>query len=399
MKDLREERGFELANLFWQEIQAKAKENEWIVPSATTGYRYRVSKGVDAWDCECNDHKYRKVDCKHIHAIKAWQELRKQMQEYDAVKPQVLAERQCCQFCLSYSVVKNGCRKNEHTIKQRWACRSCGKTFVVDAFEKRKADGKAITLVMDLYFKGVSLRKIQDHLKQFYSLEIHHETIRRWINDYMTVINGYVSELKPEVSKQWHADEMMVKAGGKWLWVWNCMDSQTRFLLAERVTQTRMIGDARELFKDAKTKAGFKPEVLITDGLEQYKTAFAKEFLPRGHRFSFKHTSKHYAYAGFPDKTNNNLIERFHGSMRERTKVQRGLQNKETASKMLENLTTYYNFLRNHSALGKTPAEQAGINLELKENRWQSLIEKARLSEKTLIPQTDYDKSQKRKLD
>ena len=31
-------------------------------------------------------------------------------------------------------------------------------------------DPKIITITLDLYFKGSSLRKISDHLKQFYDL-------------------------------------------------------------------------------------------------------------------------------------------------------------------------------------------------------------------------------------
>ncbi|RLG17762.1 MAG: hypothetical protein DRO65_04590 [Candidatus Altiarchaeales archaeon] len=37
-------------------------------------------------------------------------------------------------------------------------------------FLKLKYDPRIITLTLDLYFKGVSLRKISDHLKQFYNL-------------------------------------------------------------------------------------------------------------------------------------------------------------------------------------------------------------------------------------
>lgn len=36
----------------------------------------------------------------------------------------------------------------------------------------------------------------------------------------------------------------------------------------------------------------------------------------------------------------------------------------------------YYNFIRDHSALGITPAEASGINLELGRNKWISLIRK-----------------------
>jgi len=35
---------------------------------------------------------------------------------------------------------------------------------------------------------------------------------------------------------------------------------------------------------------------------------------------------------------------------------------------------TYYNFIRPHSVLGKTPAEEANIKLELGQNKWMSLI-------------------------
>ncbi len=38
----------------------------------------------------------------------------------------------------------------------------------------------------------------------------------------------------------------------------------------------------------------------------------------------------------------------------------------------------YYNFIRPHQALkGKAPAEAAGINLHLGENKWEGLIKRA----------------------
>ncbi|MDI6846931.1 MAG: hypothetical protein QMD23_02205, partial [Candidatus Bathyarchaeia archaeon] len=44
----------------------------------------------------------------------------------------------------------------------------------------------------------------------------------------------------------------------------------------------------------------------------------------------------------------------------------------------LQKRSIYYNFIRPHMSLnGKTPAEEAGINLKLEGNKWLALIEKA----------------------
>lgn len=58
-------------------------------------------------------------------------------------------------------------------------------------------------------------------------------------------------------------------------------------------------------------------------------------------------------------------------------RTRRGMDNTTKTNAMLNGWFVYYNFLRPHSALdGKTPAEAAGIQLNL-ENRWESIIELA----------------------
>ena len=43
----------------------------------------------------------------------------------------------------------------------------------------------------------------------------------------------------------------------------------------------------------------------------------------------------------------------------------------------------HYNFIRDHSSIGKTPAEQAGIKLDLGENKIESLIKLASKNQQT----------------
>ena len=138
------------------------------------------------------------------------------------------------------NIIKWGYRKNKGLKVPRFKCKGCGKTFVMDeGFAKMRFDPKIITLSLDLYFKGISLRKISDHIDQFYGLEVSHMGIYKWIQKYGEIINEYVSQLEPELSEVWNTDEMKVKCGGKWVWLWNVMDSGTRFILASQISNKR----------------------------------------------------------------------------------------------------------------------------------------------------------------
>jgi len=147
--------------------------------------------------------------------------------------------------------VKFGVRKNKSGNKQRYTCKDCNKKFVLEPIKYVKGNAKMITLTMDLYFKGLSLRDISDTIKQFYNLDITHETVRRWIRTFTKLMNEYTKKFKPELSERWHVDEQNIKVGKDWLWSWNVLDKDTRFLVANNVTKSRYIKDARAVLKKA----------------------------------------------------------------------------------------------------------------------------------------------------
>jgi transposase InsO family protein len=69
-------------------------------------------------------------------------------------------------------------------------------------------------------------------------------------------------------------------------------------------------------------------------------------------------------------------MERYQGTLKERTQVLRALKNDDTA--ILDGQRIYYNHTRPHQGLnGKTPAQAAGLELDLGANKWESLIKKA----------------------
>ncbi len=126
-----------------------------------------------------------------------------------------------CNRCGSENLIRRGYRRNKNHKVQRFGCKDCGHRFVVelDGFRKMVYRPETVTLVLDLYFKGLSLQKIVDHLKQFHHLEVHNTIVLKWIQKYVKVMGDYVSQLKPEVSNVWHSDEMVVNVNGKYRWL------------------------------------------------------------------------------------------------------------------------------------------------------------------------------------
>jgi len=280
----------------------------------------------------------------------------------------------CCTHCGSENYTKYG-KKNS---KQIYYCKDCKSRFVDNLhFERLKSDPKIICLTLDLYFKGVSLRKICDHLKQFYNFKIVHTTLLRWIKKYIIIMDEYTRQFKPNISNIWNVDEMMISVKGEWFYLWNVIDDETRFHLASVVSKERKIADASKALRTAKKRShNQRPMFVITDGLKSYNKAIKNEF------FSYRNKTTHIGNVGIRGKKNgeeyvdNNLIERLQGTIRERNKTQRGL--KDEYSPFVRGHQVYYNYIRPHESLfGKTPAEIANVNLDLGDRKWENLLQMA----------------------
>jgi putative transposase len=90
-----------------------------------------------------------------------------------------------CRFCESDQVVKYGVRKNKSSFKQMYKCTLCNRRFTPDnGFLKMKTEPEVVTEALDLYVKGLSLAKIQDHLYTHHNVRISKEGIRGWVNKY-----------------------------------------------------------------------------------------------------------------------------------------------------------------------------------------------------------------------
>lgn len=350
------------------------------IKSQSSDFWYDVTRvpQESKWNCSCPDNIFRHVDCKHIQAVLISKELRNKIVTNTDVK-EIEADNELICKCGSMNVIKIGIRHNRSGDIQRFKCKECSHKWSDNlGFAYNKINSKIITVALDLYFKGISLRKVKEHIKLFYGIDISHRSVLNWIQKFGEVVSPFVDSLVPkEMSGVYHVDEMMVHVRkaqaekGHYQWLWNMMDNTTRFWISSKVSQRREIEDARAVFQDAKRKTP-TPIAVIHDGLKAYDKAFYKEYYTMKNPQTRNIRSVSVRHNGL-----NQKVERLNGVFRDREVVMRGMDNKDSAQKLINAYRIHYNFIREHGSIKKTPAEQAGIKLNLGKNKIENLIKLA----------------------
>lgn len=333
---------------------------------------YKVVWQRDHWCCECKDYLRRKVRCKHIYAIRyflAIRDITKRMQDSKNVVT--------CKICGSDEfLVKYGPRYNQSGTVQKFYCKRCN-IFSTDrnGYERMKNQTMTIVCALDLFFRNLSLREVQQHLQSTFGIDVSHVTIYNWIKKYVELVKSYTEDLKAITSERWHCDETLIRLRGRQMVLWCLLDSETRQLIAQHISQNRGKEDARILLAKGKRSSKTSPLQIVTDGNPAYNGAIETEF--GGKNRSGGSTPRTLHIVGpLVGKINNNKLERFNGSIKARLKPMGHLNSAEGARTFADGYEIHYNFIREHQSLnGRTPAEMAKMSEE--KMNWRSLIDKA----------------------
>lgn len=262
-----------------------------------------------------------------------------------------------CKYCGSSGVVKFGTYKGA----QRYYCKICKRKFKAgDTTFHMKTDTNEVSSALNMYYEGMSISAIRRHLEQEFNHPHSTATIYEWIQKYSQYATDSIKNYHPEVGNIWIGDETVLKIDGQNVWFWDIIDDKTRFLLASRVSRSRTTKDAQALMDSAIKTAGKAPQAVVTDKLAAYLDV------------NYGTGAEHQHGSPFNVQSNTNLIERFHGTLKQRTKVMRGLKNIESAIDFTQGWLAFYNYLRPHESLNKTPAQEAGI--EYPYRNWQDII-------------------------
>ena len=239
-----------------------------------------------------------------------------------------------------------------------------------ETFAYAHTKGKVIATAIELYFEGLSVRKVRNQIRKIYGVNVCFKTINNWVQKYSKLVKKLADNLKPTFGDNpiWNCDETVLKCKGVNHWFYDAIDSDTRFLINNHLSYLRGLKDTIKFFKNCKKVAKKNPWLVVTDSMNSYHSAFNNVF------YTNRQDCKHLTYEGITARKNNNRIERFHGTLKDRTRVMRGLEYLKTTKTLADGFCVHYNFIREHSSLnGQTPAQKAQINLPF-EDGWGDMI-------------------------
>lgn len=238
---------------------------------------------------------------------------------------------------------------------------------------------ETITETISLYDGGMSLNETSRHMMLMHGISISARTVLNWFVKYSKLIGKFFCNLTVKVKGSLHFDETVLKVKGKNKYYWGAKDSKTRFKFPGKLTGRTYEGGCWPLFKQVKKqcydwmkkrKAQGKRVRIVSDKLGHYHKGFNKLFRNICRLvFGVPIACRKYGL-----KRNNNPIERDNERVKQRTKTMRGFKNVKNGEAVLQMRDYLYNFTRTVKALGKTPAEAAGIELQMGRNRILSLI-------------------------
>ena len=266
-----------------------------------------------------------------------------------------------CKYCDSLNVIKFGTFQGI----QRYWCKDCKRKFTeLDTLPKMKTPINEIGSVLNMYYDGMPIDAIQAQLNLQHGKYLSEPGIYKWIARFTKQAIVKAKDFKPKVGNVWLADETGLNVGNRNIWFWDIIDAKSRYLLASHISVTRTTEDAQILIEKAIKRAGKMPEVVITDKLSSYIEGID---LATGGR------AAHIRSKPFTDENSTNVIERFHGTLKQRTRVIHHFRDLETARLLTDGWLIHYNFFKDHESLGNvSPVKHMKVEMPFAD--WNDIV-------------------------
>ena len=140
------------------------------------------------------------------------------------------------------------------------------------SYKRHRFPPEVIRYAVWLYFRfTLSLRDVEELLAER-GIEVSYETIRCWTRKFGQLYAANLRSSRPAPTGRWHLDEMVVKVGGRRMWLWRAVDDEGE-VLDMLVQRRRNAKAADRLLRKLLGTSGIHPEAIVTDKLRSYGAA------------------------------------------------------------------------------------------------------------------------------
>lgn len=262
-----------------------------------------------------------------------------------------------CPFCSSLQTVKNG---HDEKGVQRYKCNACKRRFCEKGiFARHRFPPLIILDALFLYSQPISTRGVTVNLKRFRNIIVTHVTIYNWVIKFASHLIKIANRKPISFTNIWHVDEKFIHVRGSkdpHAYLWIVSDSNAN-IIATHISFARDCVNAKIILQKGVDRAGFCPELIVSDGLQGYKRACKKVF---GRKT--RHVVAHFEAVGIVHKKklmkiSNNRAERINQFPALWLHSVRGFKRLDTANLLMEFFTIYYNYLMPHGIEEKAKIE------------------------------------------
>ena len=196
------------------------------------------------------------------------------------------------------------------------------------SFKRHRFPAEVIRYAVWLYFRfTLSLRDVEELLAQR-GIQVSREAIRYWVNKFGPLIAANLRRRRPRPTGRWHLDEMVVKIGGRRMWLWRAVDDEG-VVLDMLVQKRRNTHAALKLLRKLLRNQGVHPETITTDKLASYRAALRELNLTERQRCQGRRI--------------NNRAENSHLPIRRRERKMLKFKSQGSAQRFLATLAEIYN--------------------------------------------------------
>jgi transposase-like protein len=200
--------------------------------------------------------------------------------------------------------------------------------MAVISFKRHRFPPDVIGHAVWLYFRfTLSIRDVEELLSQR-GIDVSREAVRCWVNKFGPLIAANLRRRRSPPTGRWHLDEMVVRIGGRRMYLWRAVDDEGE-VLDVLVQKRRNKAAALKLLRKLLRNQRIHPETITTDKLSSYSAAAKVLGLSSCHR-----------PGGMRE---NNRAENSHLVIRRRERKQQKFKSQGSAQRFLATHSAIYN--------------------------------------------------------